>query len=132
VRQQAVHQSSFEVAGAWVHHNAWRLVHNQEVIIFKEDLERHRLGHQVIVGLRRPQMNRNPVTHTDFITGFDGVAVDKHLTGANRALQGAAGHIAHPAAEENIEPLPGVSRINCEIAAAGHRHPDRQQVDLPP
>src|SRR5690606_8714974 len=62
--QQPVHQGAPEVAGARVHHEAGRLVHNQECLVLQQDTQRDRLG-RAGHGRLRPRLDDHPLPAAD-------------------------------------------------------------------
>ena len=104
VMQQPIHQGAVFVARGWMHREAGGLVDHDQVLVFVEHIELHRLGLQVGQRFRRrhPQLHR--VVLTQRRLGLAGNAIDAHVAGVDEFLDASATLLRPLAHQPAIQP----------------------------
>lgn len=103
--QQAIHQGSILVSRGWVHGQTGWLVDHDQVLVFKEHIEIHRLGFEVRQRFWRwhPELHLVSLSQGSF--GFPRLAIHPHISSINELLD------PRPALLRPLTDQPAIQRI---------------------
>ena len=79
------------------------LVQDQQVIVFVNDVQIHRLRQQLKFKYRLRQLNRHHIPGLDFVVAFDGFTVDAHVARLRGRLQFVARQMCHQVDDEFVD-----------------------------
>ena len=102
VETQGVDQRAGPVALGRMHHHVGRLVHDRQIIVLIEDIERDVLRHRRRMGRLR-RRDADLVAVTDAVAGLGRLAVDRHAGRFNDALHDGAAQVGKQAGEVLVE-----------------------------
>src|SRR6266542_2917590 len=117
VMEQGVDQGVFLVAGGRMHDDAGRLVEDQQVVVFVENVERDVFG----LGIRRAgfgPVDGNRFARPRLMGGFDGSPVDLDVSLVNQPLNGAPRDGGEAGGKEFVEPFAGQRLLDDQVFGA--------------
>jgi len=114
VMQERVHERARGVPCARMHHHARRLVHDDDIRILVENLERHRLGFHRR-GRSGGKTHDNPVASMNGKVGPRVASGDAHMAVGNQLLDLGARVVGEDGDEKAIEALSFGIRINGKL-----------------
>ena len=105
---EGVDQCAIRIAGSGVHHHAGRLVDDDEILVFEDDREVHRLA----FWLGRHRLGHD---QQENLAGFDpvrrvgyGRAAGADVARLDQLLEAAARQAGEPPCQESVEPFSGI------------------------
>ena len=108
------------VAGAGMHDHARGLVHHEHGVVFVDDLERQRLGAELL-RLGRRDLRLDPLARPHPVRGLARAAAHGDAAALDQGLEPGPGELGQAGGEPAIEPLTGVSHADDHWRRAGGR-----------
>ena len=113
VVQQRVDQGAVGMAGRRMHHHAARFVHNNDVLVLKDDVQGQGLGDQGQIGGRR-ELDREQIPGAHLVVFLHGRPVQADAAVLQQTLGAAAGQIRHSTRKESVDTLAALLGLNVE------------------